>query len=125
MLGVRDYFVVEDDDGHRFWLFRRGDGQDAATGDLPGSCTDFSERRTWTEQPQLRPATPQEIEETLSFALRFKGRKRIDVAGPMIAQIAAEHLRRALEASGFVVMKRPIGQAPSTTRHHRREEDET
>jgi protein ImuB len=33
-LGVRDYFVVEDDDGHRFWLFRRGDGEDAATGDL-------------------------------------------------------------------------------------------
>ena len=77
------------------------------------------------ELPTLRPATPEEIEETLSFALRFKGRKRSDVAGPMIAQIAAEHLRRSLEASGFVVMKRPTGQAPSTTRHHRREEDET
>jgi hypothetical protein len=25
------------------------------------------------EQPPLRPATPEEIEETLSFALRFKG----------------------------------------------------
>jgi hypothetical protein len=47
------------------------------------------------------------------------------VAGPMVAQIAAEHLRRHLEASGFVVMKRPTGQAPSTTRHHRRPEDET
>lgn len=31
---VRDYFAVEDDDGRRFWLFRRGDGEDAATGDL-------------------------------------------------------------------------------------------
>ena len=31
---VRDYFRVEDDTGARFWLFRRGDGIDAATGDL-------------------------------------------------------------------------------------------
>ena len=31
---VRDYFAVEDEDGHRFWLFRRGDGQNSATGDL-------------------------------------------------------------------------------------------
>jgi protein ImuB len=33
-VAVRDYFVVEDEDGARFWLFRHGDGQDAATGDL-------------------------------------------------------------------------------------------
>jgi len=32
-----------------------------------------------TEQPDLRPATAEEVEETLSFALRFKGRKRADV----------------------------------------------
>lgn len=31
---VRDYFRVEDTDGHRFWLFRRGDGQLSETGDL-------------------------------------------------------------------------------------------
>ena len=31
---VRDYFQVEDEDGRRFWLFRRGDGVDAETGDL-------------------------------------------------------------------------------------------
>jgi len=31
---VRDYFRVEDDDGTRFWLFRRGDGADPLTGDL-------------------------------------------------------------------------------------------
>ncbi len=31
---VRDYFQVEDEDGRRFWLFRHGDGVDAATGDL-------------------------------------------------------------------------------------------
>ena len=33
MRSVRDYFRVEDDEGHRFWLFRRGDGDDPATGD--------------------------------------------------------------------------------------------
>ena len=31
---VRDYFAVEDDAGQRFWLFRRGDGECAVTGDL-------------------------------------------------------------------------------------------
>ncbi len=31
---VRDYFRVEDEGGDRFWLFRRGDGADPATGDL-------------------------------------------------------------------------------------------
>lgn len=34
MRSVRDYFRVEDEEGRRFWLFRRGDGMDAATGDL-------------------------------------------------------------------------------------------
>jgi protein ImuB len=33
-MAVRDYFAVEDETGQRFWLFRHGDGQDAATGDL-------------------------------------------------------------------------------------------
>ena len=31
---VRDYFQVEDEEGARFWLFRRGDGVDSRTGDL-------------------------------------------------------------------------------------------
>jgi protein ImuB len=31
---VRDYFQVEDEEGRRFWLFRKGDGVDARTGDL-------------------------------------------------------------------------------------------
>jgi protein ImuB len=33
-LAVRDYFAVEDEQGRRFWLFRHGDGQDPASGDL-------------------------------------------------------------------------------------------
>lgn len=31
---VRDYFRLEDETERRFWLFRRGDGADRATGDL-------------------------------------------------------------------------------------------
>jgi protein ImuB len=31
---VRDYFSVEDEGGQRFWLFRRGDGENPSTGDL-------------------------------------------------------------------------------------------
>jgi protein ImuB len=31
---VRDYFQVEDEEGRRFWLFRKGDGTDPRTGDL-------------------------------------------------------------------------------------------
>ena len=31
---VRDYFQVEDEEGRRFWLFRKGDGIDSRTGDL-------------------------------------------------------------------------------------------
>ncbi|MFL9839711.1 DNA polymerase Y family protein [Sphingomonas sp. ST-64] len=31
---IRDYFRVEDAGGHRYWLFRRGDGERGATGDL-------------------------------------------------------------------------------------------
>jgi protein ImuB len=31
---VRDYFQVEDEAGRRFWLFRRGDGENPRTGDL-------------------------------------------------------------------------------------------
>ena len=33
-LSVRDYFRVEDEDGRRFWLFRRGNGSDMETGDM-------------------------------------------------------------------------------------------
>ncbi|MBW7920838.1 MAG: DNA polymerase Y family protein [Rubellimicrobium sp.] len=32
LAAVRDYFRVEDDSGARFWIFRAGDGEDAATG---------------------------------------------------------------------------------------------
>jgi protein ImuB len=32
LIAIRDYFQVEDDAGERFWIFRAGDGENAATG---------------------------------------------------------------------------------------------
>lgn len=32
LLGVRDYFLVEDEAGARYWIYRNGDGEDPATG---------------------------------------------------------------------------------------------
>jgi hypothetical protein len=54
-----------------------------------------------------RPATPEEVAEALAFALRYDGRKRVNHADGMMARITAERLVRALEASGFVVVKKP------------------
>ncbi len=36
MIAVRDYFRVEDDAGERYWIFRAGDGENAATGSHRG-----------------------------------------------------------------------------------------
>ncbi len=65
----------------------------------------------------LRPATAQEIEESLSFALRYAGRKRVHHADDAMARITAERLVQHLELSGFVLMKKPDRAAPSTSRH--------
>ena len=64
--------------------------------------------------PDLRPATTDEIMQTMSFALRYQGRKRVHDADDVMARVTAERLLRHLEASGFVLMKRPPGTAPST-----------
>jgi protein ImuB len=32
MQAVRDYFVVEDEVGERYWVYRAGDGMDVETG---------------------------------------------------------------------------------------------
>jgi len=65
--------------------------------------------------PTLRPATPDEIAETLAFALRYEGRKRVHHADDAMAQIAAVRLVRHLERSGFVVMKKPPSPDPTTS----------
>ena len=66
------------------------------------------------DAPPLRPATPEEIAETLSFALRYDGRKRVHHADDTMARITADRLVRHLERCGFVLMKRPPGSASTT-----------
>jgi hypothetical protein len=63
----------------------------------------------------LRPADPSDVIETLSFALRYDGRKRVHHADAVIARIVAERLIAHLEQSGFVVMKKSDGAAPTTS----------
>ena len=65
----------------------------------------------------LRPATAQEIQESLSFALRYAGRRRVHHADDMMARITAERLVQHLEQSGYVLMRRPDKAAPSTSGH--------
>jgi hypothetical protein len=68
-----------------------------------------------SDTPNLRPASPDEIAEALSFALRYEGRKRVNHADTMMARITADRLVRHLERSGFVLMKVPQGAAPTTS----------
>ncbi|MFL5281684.1 MAG: hypothetical protein ACJ8AW_12005 [Rhodopila sp.] len=66
--------------------------------------------------PDLCPATPEAISEALSYALRYEGRRRVHHADNMLARITADRLVQHLEASGFVVMRRPAAGAPTTSR---------
>ncbi len=61
--------------------------------------------------PNLRPATRDELMQSLSFALRFNGRQRVHDADEVMARINAERLVEHMERSGYVVMhKPPLGQ---------------
>ncbi len=56
----------------------------------------------------LRPATPAELRQALSYGLRFDtSGKSYRAAGDYMADIAADILVRHLEQAGFVVMKKP------------------
>ncbi|MEA2727746.1 MAG: hypothetical protein QOF70_2221 [Acetobacteraceae bacterium] len=55
-----------------------------------------------TDTPNLRPATSDEIAETLSFALRYDGRKRVHHADELMAKITADRLVKHLEQTGYV-----------------------
>jgi hypothetical protein len=56
---------------------------------------------------RLTPASPDDLADSLAFALRFDGRKRKHDAGEFMARIVARRLVDHLERAGFVVMKRP------------------
>ena len=63
------------------------------------------------DAPNLRPATWDELTQSLTFALRFNGRKRVHDADEVMAPIAADRLVEHPERSGYVVMhKPPLGQ---------------
>ncbi len=66
---------------------------------------------------ELREASVEEIVESLAFALRYEGRKRVNHADETMARITADRLVRHLAESGFVLMRRPDGVAPSNARH--------
>jgi hypothetical protein len=59
------------------------------------------------DTPNLRPATRDVLTQSLSFALRFNGRKRVHDADETMARITAERLVEHLERSGYVVMHKP------------------
>ena len=69
------------------------------------------------DKRELRPASTEEIEQSLSFALRYDGRKRVRHADDAMARITAERLVLHLQKSGYVLMKRPDATAPSTSGH--------
>ena len=72
-----------------------------------------------SDDDHLRPATASEIADSLSFALRYDGRKRVHHADDVMARITADRLVEHLERSGFVVMKRPAAPALSASGHGR------
>jgi hypothetical protein len=67
-----------------------------------------------TNPAPLRPATPDEIAQSLAFALRYNGRRRVHDADDVMSRITAERLVPHLQQSGFVLMKAPPGAAPTT-----------
>jgi hypothetical protein len=61
-----------------------------------------------TESDQkLTAATPDDLAQSLSFALRFEGRKSQHDSDRLNADIVAKRLVRYLDKTGYVVMKKP------------------
>ena len=65
----------------------------------------------------LHPATIAELEDSLSFALRYAGRKRVHTADDVMARVTAERLVQHLQRCGYVLMPRSTPAAPSTSGH--------
>jgi hypothetical protein len=56
---------------------------------------------------KLTPADPRDPAHSISFALRFDGRKRFHRGDEFMANLTADHIVRYLEKAGYVVMKKP------------------
>jgi hypothetical protein len=59
------------------------------------------------QRRKASPAEPQDLAESIAFALLFSGRKRVHDSDKYMAAIVADRVVRHLERAGFVVMKRP------------------
>ena len=64
-------------------------------------------RPAMPDNEKLAPADPQDLAESIAFALRFSGREHVHDADAFMARIAAERIVRYLERARYVVMKRP------------------
>jgi hypothetical protein len=82
----------------------------------------------WEMDDKLTPADPSDLADAIAFALIFSGRKRVHDSDSSTARIAGDRIRRHLENSGYVVMKKPpIGGSapinpPASYPHTKREE---
>ncbi len=65
--------------------------------------------RSMTEAEPLTPASSDDLEQAIAFALQFRGRKRIRTASDIMATLTAERIVEHLKDSGFVVMRKPPG----------------
>jgi hypothetical protein len=54
----------------------------------------------------MEEAKPEDIEQSLAFALIFNGKKRTHEADQLMAHIVAKHLVEHLRRSNFVIMRR-------------------
>jgi hypothetical protein len=73
--------------------------------------------QTTPAPPKLRPATRDELTQSLSFALRFNGRKRVHNADEIMANITAQRLVEHLERSGCIVLCKLPAPNHSTRAH--------
>jgi hypothetical protein len=55
--------------------------------------------------PKLTIADPKDLSNSLSFALRFEGKRRYNDSDRFAADIIADRLVRHLDRSGYVVMR--------------------
>jgi hypothetical protein len=67
------------------------------------------------DDPPLRPATPEEVSEALSYAMRFnRSGKPVRSGYEFMSKIAADWLVEHLRLSNFVIMKKPPAKPHST-----------
>jgi hypothetical protein len=58
-------------------------------------------------EDKLMPADSSDLAQSISFALRFDGRKRFHRGDEFMANLTADHIVRYLEKAGYVIMKKP------------------